>query len=261
MSVLFLSVFIQPLYAVDTETGFVEDPGRKNLALLVGVSHGLFGIDKDIKNIENLIKHPAYQYRPVILQEDMGTHQRISKELEALSRQLAELSSLFFYFSGHGDVGVLMVQDMKMKISELRASIEMGRQGLPPIERLVMMFDSCYSGSLLDPIRASIPVYFEKGEIQNLYFVESVVNEFVGGSEVSYWKKLFAFASSRADQTSFASPDGSHFTLALLKAFDEAAKQGGTVSEFIQKTHDYTQGHNPIARVIPASWNQEKVVP
>jgi len=71
---------------------------------------------------------------------------------------------------------------------------------------------------------------------------------------------LMVIASSRADQTSAASPDGSIFTLAMKQAFDEVAESRGTVGTFFDKAKEYTKRHEPVARFVPESLRDEKLI-
>lgn len=246
--------------AAAMERGFVEDPNTKNLALLVGVSHGLPGIDLDLKYVDRMATHDANRFQVKQIFDEEGTVANTTLALSDLSNQIKGWGTMLFYFSGHGSPGSIYLQDRSMKVQEIREAIEKARVGLGPIERLVLMFDSCYSGSLLDPIRRSLPLS-RLNALQSIEFVNAVVNEMMPTSRDPYWDKLFVFASSRADETSLASQEGSIFTLALAKAFQEAVAQNNTIGEFVKKTQAYTEGHHPVARLVPASLENEKMVP
>jgi uncharacterized caspase-like protein len=211
--------------------------------------------------VDAIAQHPSYGFKSTIVENQKGTEAEIARNLTQLAQDAREDGTLFFYFSGHGSVGKLMVHNTNMKIASIRAALEKGRQNLGPMARLVMMFDSCYSGSLLDPVRALFPMTKQTEELlANSIFADALVKEMENDRAQPYWQKLFVFASSRADQTSLASPDGSIFTLALKKAFGEATKANDTLATFVKKTQDYTKGHNPVARFSPTTLADEKMI-
>jgi len=74
-------------------------------------------------------------------------------------------------------------------------------------------------------------------------------------------KKLFVFASSRADETSLAGYDGSVFTNALVKAFNETEQKDETMATLVKLTQEYTEGHHPVARMVPKALELEELVP
>lgn len=246
--------------AAAMERGFVEDPNAKNLALLVGVSHGLPGINLDLQYVNRMATHDAYRFQVKSIIDKEGTVANTARALSNLSNQIKEWGTMLFYFSGHGNSGSIYLQDRSMKIQEIRDAIEKARVGLGAIKRLVLMFDSCYSGSLLDPIRNSLPLS-RLNKLQSIEFVNAVVNEMMPAGREPYWDKLFVFASSRDNETSLASQEGSIFTIALAKAFQEAVAENNTIGEFVKKTQTYTKGHHPVARLVPASLENEKMVP
>lgn len=145
-----------------------------------------------------------------------------------------------------------------MTVSHIRAGIEAGRVNLGPVERLVVMYDSCYSGSMVDPLRSFMPT-FENASAET---ADAIVAGLTPGvREASYWKKLFVFASSRADETSLASANGSIFTLGLKKGFEETVQKKGNMAMLADLTKKYTEGHHPVERFAPATLAQEALVP
>lgn len=246
--------------------GLVDSADGKNEVLLVGVSHGLPGIDLDVKNVERMASNPAYKFHPNYLEEEKGTGANTLAELTRLSEAVGYDGSLFFYFSGHGSPGSLYMQDGSMTIAKARKAMEAGREKLGPMKRLVMMFDSCYSGSLLDPVRDILPlnqVYSER--IANAMFADEAFRQLSPSREegpaAEYWQKLFVFASSRADETSLAGSDGSVFTVALGNGFDQTLESKGTLGAWVTKTQELTKGHHPVARFAPKELENEYLVP
>ena len=253
--------------------GLVDSTGGKNELLLSGVSHGLPGIDLDTQNVERMASHAAYKFHPNHADEAQGTSSNVAAELTRLSEAVGNDGTLFFYFSGHGSPGSLYMQDGSMSISKIRKALETGRAKLGPMQRLVMMFDSCYSGSLLDPVRDVLPLgQIFRPEIASELFADEAFRQLTPsranddgdvGEEppIEYWKKLFVFASSRADETSLAGETGSVFTVALGKAYDEVIESNATLGDWVKKTQEYTVGHHPVARFAPATLEAEVMKP
>jgi hypothetical protein len=46
----------------------------------------------------------------------------------------------------------------------------------------------------------------------------------------------------------------------MKKAFDEVAEARGTVGTFFEKAREYTVRHEPVARFVPESLRDEKLV-
>lgn len=246
---------------ISIRTGLVDSAQGKNLALLVGVSHGLPGIDTDLKNMKEIASHPSYRFDAQNLIDKQATVGSVKDKLTELSSNVLPGGTLFLYFSGHGNEKGILMQDRLMKITEIRQAIQKGREGKEALSRLVMMFDSCYSGALIDSVRAELTQ--DEIEQENQTFADNLVKGFNDiNRDNTYWKKLFVFVSSRADETSAATWDGSGFTLALRKAFDESALAKSKVSEFVKKAQDYTveYHHHPQARLVPASLGDELLV-
>lgn len=247
------------------ERGIAESVGGNNQALLVGVSHGLPGIDLDVNNVEKMATHGSYKFATTFLEEAAGTSTRVAQELTTTAEKADKDGTLFFYFSGHGNKGSLYMQDGSMAIATIRAAMEKGRKVAGPMVRLVLMFDSCYSGSLLDPVRFLPLSQVYEPRLASAMFADEVVRQMTPESRneeaVVYWKKLFVFASSRADETSLAGDDGSVFTVALKKAFDEVIVDNDSLATWVKKTQKYTVGHHPVARFVPTTLENEKMTP
>jgi hypothetical protein len=252
-----LSVFLG-VTGFANERGLSQSTQAKNLALLIGVSHGLPGIDLDVNNAEKIAKDQNAQFSSTRLMDSQATVSSVLSKTKELSAKVDANGTLFFYFSGHGGKGILLMQDTTVNITDIRKAIEAGRQNTGPLRRLVMMFDSCYAGSLLDALRRSgMPMDFNI-DTSSETFMDDVMEAMKPSREGAYWKELFAFASSRADETSEAGQEGSNFTVALAKAYPEAMN-GGTIGELVSKTKAYTQNHHPVERLVPLDLANEKM--
>lgn len=263
-SVLVVCFVISAAAHAKASRGLVAATDAKNKALVVGVGHGLPGIDTDVNNVNRMVSDEAFKFETTQLMNGEGTVSAIAENLTQLSADAADGGTFLFYFTGHGNKGLIYPQDRTMKIGEIRAALESGRKDAGPLARLVLMFDSCYSGSLLDPVRDFFNLeLFQRDETRA--FVEDVVTEMTKpsarGRADEYWQSLFVFAACRANETSLASGNGSVFTNAMIKAFDEAMSENTSLGEFVSKTQAYTKGHHPVARFAPEELTNEKMKP
>lgn len=239
----------------------VSDSKANNRSLLVAAVNGLSGLDLDIKNVQEVGNNPAFGFKDTTLWDEKATVAGTELEIAKVAGEVGEDGTFFFYYTGHGSKGGLYMADQKfLHVDDIRQAIETGRKGMGPLARLVIMYDSCYSGSMVDPVRKNM--FSEELFNQDMAtsMANSIVNAFSTRDSAAYWKSLFVFASSRADETSLASPEGSIFTLALKKAFLETAKTNGNMATFAELTKTYTKGHHPVERFVPDSMKNESLL-
>lgn len=262
MRMSFLVLLLIVATAQASERGFVETPGGYNKALIVSVGHGLSGLDFDVKNVKEMIANPAYDFKATELAESQARVTDVQKALTQGAQDSRD-GTFFFYYTGHGGVGTLWLQDNSIKVEEIRKAIEDGRANSGPLKRLVIIYDSCHAGSMMDPMRLGGFGGIQDEAVRNSMVAEDLLTEFTKPtrSGATYWEKLMIIASSRADESSLASSSGSIFTLAMKKAYDEGIKANHTMSRFIEQTQKYTEGHHPVARLVPASLGSEKLAP
>ena len=243
-----------------SDRGFAETKEGSNVALLVAVGHGLSGLDIDMKNVERIVTLPEYRFHVTRIEEQQGTVAAVSDELTRRAREAKDDGTLLFYYTGHGAEGLIWLQDANLTVQKIRKSIEDGRRGMKPLKRLVLIYDSCHAGSMMDPMGLGL---FPSNRVASQRFADAVVEGLSGPSRDgrAYWEKLVVIASSQADETSLASPSGSIFTNAFTKAFDEALAVNATFESFFKKAQEYTVGHHPVARFVPESLKQETLAP
>jgi hypothetical protein len=252
------------LSSAAADRSLVTSPDAANQALLVGVSHGLPGIDIDVNNLKRISSHSAYNFQPTVLMEKAGTKANVAAELKNAATNAGADGSLLFYYSGHGSPGSIYLQDGSLAVDKIRKALEDGRASQGPMERLVFISDSCYSGTLLDPMRLGLmsqlrdPALLSAITANELLLGLSRSGE--AGRAATYWKRLFVFASSRADETSLAGKDGSVFTVAFAKAFEETLTAQGTLGELVGKAQTLTVGHHPVARFAPETFADEGLI-
>ncbi len=264
ISALFLlGIAMSTGIAFGDDRGLADAAGGSNKALIVSVGHGLSGLDLDVNNVKSMVSHPAYDFRVTEMAEDKARVADVKKGLTQTAQDSRD-GTMMFYYTGHGGVGTLWLQDTSIKVEELRAAIEEGRKNMGPLKRLVLIYDSCHAGSMMDGMRKLFGFGLVRDEAaQNALVADTLVNEFTQSNRdgAKYWNKLMVIASSRADENSLASAQGSIFTLAMKKAFDESIAVNHTVGKFIELSQTYTVGHHPVARLVPAELASEKMVP
>ena len=146
---------------------------HKKTALLVGINYTgtineLYGCINDTKNVQDFLKN-KYNFTNITMLNDetleKPTKQNIMKELQTLLSNTASGDTAFFMFSGHGTSTVDFNNDEKDGQDEVIVPIDaysintciiddelnmMIRNTLKPGAKLVALFDSCFSGTVLD---------------------------------------------------------------------------------------------------------------
>jgi hypothetical protein len=146
---------------------------KKRTAFLVGINYTgtaneLYGCINDTKNVQDLLKN-KYNFTNVTLLNDetveKPTKQNILKGLQTLLSNTESGDTAFFMFSGHGTCTADFIGDEKDGQDELIMPIDvttldtcifddelnrMIRNTLKPGAKLVALFDSCFSGTMLD---------------------------------------------------------------------------------------------------------------
>lgn len=240
-----LAVLCLPIAA--SARGLVAEAVNGNQALLVGAPISLAGVDIDLKNVEKLSKLPEHGFEVTSLWDAKATSTNTTKALTATIAKVPSDGTFLFYFSGHGWPGLLRFTDRRIGIGELRKAMEKGRANLGPVRRLVMVFDACYSETLLSGIRSDRDLAAE------------LIRELSGEGRAAYWKELFAFAAANASENAQPSSQGSLFTLAWMKGFQEALLNKGTLGDWIALTKKYSKYQHPVARLEPKALATESL--
>jgi hypothetical protein len=152
---------------------YKKEMPKKRTAFLVGINYTgtvneLYGCINDTKNIEDLLKN-KYNFTNVALLNDetveKPTKQNILKGLQTLLSNTESGDTAFFMFSGHGTCTTDLNKDETDGQDELIVPIDavsintcilddelnkLIRNTLKPGAKLVALFDSCFSGTMLD---------------------------------------------------------------------------------------------------------------
>jgi hypothetical protein len=152
---------------------YKKEMPKKRTAFLVGINYTgtineLYGCINDTKNVEDLLKN-KYNFANVALLNDetaeKPTKQNILKGLQTLLANTESGDTAFFMFSGHGTCTADLNKDETDGQDELIVPIDafsmntcilddelnkLIRNTLKPGAKLVALFDSCFSGTMLD---------------------------------------------------------------------------------------------------------------
>jgi len=147
--------------------------GKKQTAFLVGINYTgtineLYGCINDTKNVQDLLKN-KYNFTNITLLNDetpeKPTKQNILNGLQTLLKNTESGDTAFFMFSGHGTRTADLNGDEKDGQDEIILPIDgitldtcilddelnkIIRNTLKPGAKLVALFDSCFSGTVLD---------------------------------------------------------------------------------------------------------------
>jgi hypothetical protein len=244
--------------------GLAHSREGRNVAVLIGAPNGLPGVPTDILELDSLFKSPGLDLGfDEVVRDDSATTREIFAASADASR---DADSLFWYFSGHGNTGILLAEDRSFTFSEVANAVMEARQGRP-LERLVVMLDSCYSGSFVDGRTPIIPSN-QSGEVVRSKCVpvagammdtEDAMSE-IGKFEGSLFKQAFVLASSTKNETSsdLGRSKGGAFTWSLrgvIQRFSQS-ERSATILKVSQQTRvdtDKIAGHTPVWRAFPST--------
>ena len=209
-----------------TQAITVTPIAKKQTALLVGVnyvgtSNELYGCINDTKNVQDLLK-TKYNFTNVTLLNDetseKPTKQNILNGLKTLLSNTNSGDTAFFMFSGHGTCTTDLNNDENDGRDELIMPIDaisiatciiddelnkLVRDTLKPGAKLVALFDSCFSGTVLDlrytygypdnmkELETAGDVYMISGCTDQQYSMDTVAP--INGKEMNSGAMTYAF--------------------------------------------------------------------
>ncbi|NDE14424.1 caspase family protein [bacterium] len=249
--------------------GLAHSAAGRNVAVLMGAPNGLPGVPTDIVELDRVFKSTQLDLGfDEVVKDDTANTEEI---FEASASAASNADTLFWYFSGHGNTGILLAEDRSFTFSEVASAITAARNNRP-LERLVVMIDSCYSGSFVDgrtPIipsgQAGAP---DDGETVRskcipmagaMASVDDALAEFARFQGTLY-NQAFVLASSTKNETSadLGRSRGGAFTWSLRGVINEAGAndRGATIREIAERTRMDTEdvgGHTPVWRAFPSA--------
>ncbi len=263
------------------------DPSARNIALLFGAANGLPGIPEDLESMKAVLEDPAggNGFKVVLINE--ATTKQILDATRQAAVDAGENGTIFWYFSGHGaESGSLMTIGGMLPFSKVTDVVREARQ--TPVKRFYAMFDSCFSGQMVDgsaainnrvntrpgsdsgndseyALVAATSRYAEADylKVTAQTYADIAAETFYDRSPVATmesqpFEQLIVISASQRYETSLAGSNGSQFTNALKAVFKrmKSNSPNATIGQFIDaiksETRSETGGHHtPAARVMP----------
>ncbi len=247
--------------------GLAHSDGGKNVAVLMGSPNGLPGVPTDILELDLLFRNTQVDlgFDEVVQDNEATTDSIFSATADAST----DADTLFWYFSGHGNTGIMLAEDRSFTFTEVANAVKAARNNRP-LERLVVMIDSCYSGSFVDGNSPIIPSKIPANNAEAvrskcipmagaLSSSEDAMAE-IGKFQGTLFKQAFVMASSTKNETSadLGRSRGGAFTWSLRGVINDASTstREATIKEIAQRTRQDTEevgGHTPVWSAFPSA--------
>lgn len=243
--------------------GLAHSDAGKNVAVLMGSPNGLPGVPTDIQELDLLFRNTQVDlgFDEVVKDNEATTDDIFSATADAAS----DADTLFWYFSGHGNTGIMLAEDRSFTFSEVANAVMTARNNRP-LARLVVMIDSCYSGSFVDGRTPIIPSN-DGDSVRSkcipmagaLSSSEDAMAE-IGKFQGTLFNQAFVLTSSTKNETSadLGRTRGGAFTWSLRGVINEssASDRDATILEIAQRTRRDTEdvgGHTPVWSAFPSA--------
>jgi hypothetical protein len=259
--------------SVSKTSGLAHSEKEKNAAILVGAANGLDGVSTDLREFPKLLQDPQYGFD---FQTVNANPNASADDILKSTGDLAKASdSLLWYFSGHGNTGIMLASDRTFTFHEVADAIRQARNGVP-LKRLIVLVDSCFSGSFVD---GDDPIIEGQGKTAKTtrgnrcrclqteemraatatnQFANETLFQTLGERDTGIYEQAFVMASSSKDEESadLGADQGGAFTYALrttiasLKKSDDAATFSDMASQTTTLTNQVGQ-QTPVYRGFP----------
>lgn len=242
------------------DAGFTNPQTGRNFLIAIGIDAYQ---DETIPNLRNA-EHDATQMTEVltkryefdknntrILLNEKATRENIMEELDGLSDQITDEDNLLFYFSGHGyfrkkgthGIGYLVPSDAKTGhySTLLPNSTLLDYLSLIDAKHILLVVDSCYSGSLITKMR-DVPSFSKQREGIAKY-----------ANRVGKLRSRMGLAAGRIETVADGLGKHSPFTTSLLGVLENNTLTDFPSSELFQKVKTNTTlkaDQTPIAGVL-----------
>ena len=216
-----------------------------NQALIIGAPNNLTGVPVDVREMTALFQNDTYDFHFKVTAKSPAT---VSDILAATKVAAKEADSLFWYFSGHGGDGILLAQGSQtFTFKQVADAIKSVRT--KPLKRLVVLLDSCESGSFVD---GSSAIVTESG-------AESGPAKVLEDNRDSkLYEQAFIMSASKSNESAQddGPSNGGAFTYSMRQVFKTLYDTDRTASfrDWAQKTSALTlknYNHTPMYRGYP----------
>jgi len=237
--------------SISSLNGLAANGGGKNTAILFGSPNGLGGVSTDIREMKTLLDQPDFHFRTVA-----NGSASTSEIFETAKTEGKDADSLIFYFSGHGNRGVMLADDRTFTFNEVATALKANRNGRP-FDRLLVVIDSCLSGSFVDGNGDAIITEPGSETGSHIVFTEEALYEPVA-ADANLYRQAFIFSASKQNENSqdLGSAKGGSFTYTFRTIMGELKESNPMVNfrTFAQKVSAKTEAdydHTPMWRGFP----------
>ena len=249
---------------VNNLNGLANGSTGKNAAVIFGAPHGLEGVPTDVREFSKLLKEPQYNFQfPVVASNGDAT---VAAILALTAETAKNADTLIWYFSGHGNTGIMLASDTTFTFHQVADALKTARLN-KPLKRLIVLIDSCYSGSF---INGSSPIVEDSVPQRHYKCARPSEPTDAPGSDIfdvldsmkdrGIFEQAFVMSSSTKDESSvdLGAEKGGAFTWALRQVMADLRqnRDGATLDEFARATTARTQregDHTPVYKAFPSS--------
>jgi hypothetical protein len=239
--------------------GLAGSNSARNTAVLIGAPNGLSGVETDIREMVKVFESKKYDFKFEPAVNGNATARQVIDLVKVSSK---DSDSLFFYFSGHGNDGVLLADDRTFTFREVADAIKTAREN-KPLKRLVVMLDSCLSGSFVD---GESPIIDESGNVlrmkkidDELWYQQMIEQITLQAVDGALYEEAFIFASSKKDENSMdlGSQKGGAFTFSLRSEIERLANadyDNAKIKDLLPGVIKMTErlgDHTPVFKAYP----------
>lgn len=245
--ILAISLFLASCGSVDQSSlqGLGADGAGNNQALLIGAPNNLPGVPTDITELTKMFQNDVYDFHFNVTAKNKAT---VADILAATKVAAKDADSLFWYFSGHGGDGILLAQGSQtFTFKQVADAIKSVRT--TPLKRLVVLLDSCESGSFVDGTSAIVT---ENGSETGPDKVLSA------NRDGSLYEQAFIMSASTKDENAQDDgvANGGAFTYSMRRVFKTLydTDHTATFRKWALETSKLTEedyGHTPMYRGYP----------
>lgn len=242
---------------------FAADNRAGNLFLgFTGDDTGIPGVNRDLANVAKLFANPALELNFGVRTFNKQTVSQIVSESSKGAKDMLESpgATMFWYMSSHGaENGATLARDKTFFFSQVAAGIRRAR-GEKPLQRLIVFFDTCFSGQNVDGTQR---IDNDSGAIKNATIKTAdqiAAAARAANTETGLARQFIVMGASRRNQTSGDTPDGGVGSLALIKAVQSLSSQKigpdgkcVTIKDWFNTLKRNAAGQEPVVRFEPES--------
>lgn len=269
---------------VSTTKGLAHGGAEANAAVIFGSPHNLEGVATDVREFGNLLEDARYDFH---FQDVKSNGDATADEVLGMTGDAARnADTLLWFFSGHGNTGIMLANDRTFTFHEVADAIKAARHD-KPLKRLIVLIDSCFSGSFVDGdapiIEGQNKGLADSTDLQPLVcrkhprpadqqpsaaqldavttkWAQTAVFDGLASYDRGIFDQAFVMSSSTRDESSvdLGAEKGGAFTWSLRQVMKSlrTSNDKATIQDFARMTSQRTLregGHTPVFKGFPAA--------